>query len=186
MSIEQVIAKLCCENSVKCAFLLEGDFYGEFVEEESSVVESSMGMPLVNRALEEVRKREMAVCLFCKSSFEVPTDHVMVMEDMCGNVIGHDVPTCMADDFKDDPNIFWLCDDFAIYPNRTRDDVVMVMLPQKVRFVGEKEGVKDPILLYPATTTDILLRELFHIPIDEPGIASAILAFNTVQRSDGD
>jgi hypothetical protein len=178
MGVEEVLAKLVSDRSVKAAFHLNGEFYKKVIDEESSVIESSMGMPLVNRALQEVVKRKVAVCLFCYGDFETPSDHVMVLEDGIGNVVGHDVPACMMDRFKDDPEIFWLCDDFAVYPNRAASvEMLMVMLPLKVKFVGHEEGAKDPVLLYPATTTDILLRGLFGISMDEP-IASAILAFD--------
>ncbi|MCL1811609.1 MAG: hypothetical protein FWG41_05275 [Methanomassiliicoccaceae archaeon] len=181
MGLEEVLAKLSSVEAIKAAFLLEGEFYDEVVAEEDSVTESFTGMPLVNKALEEVLKRKAAVCIFCTSAFEAPTDHIMVMEDVCGNRVGHDVPACMADDFKDDPSIFWLCDDFAMYPDKADMlDVMMVMLPQKANSIGESEGVKDAVLLYPATTTDILLREHFGISPNEPGIASAIIAFNII------
>jgi len=186
MGLEEIIAKLGSEKSVKAVFLLEGDFYKEVIKEEGGVTESSMGMPLVNRALEEVKKREAAVCVFCGYAFETPTDHVMIMEDACGNRVGHDVPACMFDVYKDKPDIFWLCDDFVVYPNKAMDDIVIVMLPHKARCVGEKEGVKDPTLLFPATTTDIMLRKHFGIPLDAPGIASAILAFDVLRASDKD
>ncbi|MCL2510237.1 MAG: hypothetical protein FWF07_04065 [Methanomassiliicoccaceae archaeon] len=178
MGLEEILAKLGSDKSVKAAYLLEGEFYEEVIEEEGGVTESSMGMPLVNRALEAVLKKDTAVCIFCDGTFETPTDHVMVMEDAQGNMVGHDVPTCMLNNFKNKPDIFWLCEDFIVYPNVAMDRIVMVMLPQKVRMFGERDGIKDPILLFPATTTDILLREHFGISVDEPGIASAIIAFD--------
>ncbi|MCL1978984.1 MAG: hypothetical protein FWG60_02360 [Methanomassiliicoccaceae archaeon] len=179
MGLKEILAKLGSERSIRAAFVLEEEIYGEVVKEEGSVTESSMGMPLINRALEEVLKRKVAVCIFCESAFEVPTDHVMVMEDGCGNRVGHDVPSCMADRFKDDPDIFWLCDDFAMYPDKAAmEEIFIVMLPQKVSIVGDDEGARDPVLLYPATTTDILLRKYFGISPDDPKIASAILAFD--------
>ena len=179
MGVEEVLTKLGSEKAVKAAFLLEGDFYDEVVGEEGSIIESTMGMPLVNRALEEVLKREVAVCLFCDGTFEPTTDHVMIMEDRCGNIVGHDVPARMMDDFKDDPDIFWLCEDFAMYPCRAESqEILIVMLPQKARSLGEKEGIADPILLYPATTTDVMMRKHFGISVCDPKIASAILAFN--------
>ncbi|MDR2698687.1 MAG: hypothetical protein LBB30_03295 [Candidatus Methanoplasma sp.] len=179
MGLEEVLAKLSTEKAIVAAFHLEGEFYEEVVEEEGSVTEGSMGMPLVNRALEEVLKRSTAVCIFVRSSFEAPTDHVMVMEDTCGNIVGHDVPACKMAEFKDDPSIIWLCDDFAIYPDRTEmHDIVMVMLPQRAKAIGEEEGAKDAVILYPATTTDIMLRMHFGIPLDDPKLASAIIAFD--------
>jgi len=178
MGLKEVLTKLRTEKTVMAAFHLEGEFYREVIEEEGGITECSMGMPLVNRALEEVMKRNTAVCIFVKNSFETPTDHVMIMEDLCGNVVGHDVPACKMHEFKDDPRIFWLCEDFAIYPDRSEmHDIVMVMLPLKATSVGEEEGAKDPVILYPATTTDMMLREHFGIPLDDP-VASAILAFD--------
>jgi len=56
----------------------------------------------------------------------------------------------------------------------------MVMLPQKVKSIGEKEGVKNAVLLYPSTTTDLILRKYYGISPGEPDIASAILAFDVV------
>ena len=181
MGLEEILAKISSEKSVKAAFLLEREFYAEVIEEEGGITESSMGMPLVNRALEAVVKKDAAVCIFSDFShggFEAPTDHIMIMEDRQGHLVGHDVPGCMLEQFQHKPDIFWLCDDFIVYPNVAMDRIVMVMLPMKVRMIGEKEGAKDPIMLFPATTTDIMLREHFGIPVDAPGIASAIIAFD--------
>lgn len=180
MGIEAILAKLNNERSIRAAYLLDGDFYKEVIAEESSVIESTMGMPLANRALDEVLKRDVSICIFCDAAFEVPTQHVMVLEDTDGNVVGHDVPECMMNDFNDNPDAYWLCDDFIMYPDRTSGDVVMVMLPQKVSIIGADDGVLDPILLYPATTTDILLKEHFKVSQDEAGLASAILSFNFI------
>jgi hypothetical protein len=177
MGLKEVFERLGSERSVKAAFVLEGEFYIDVLTEEGGIVESS-GMPFVNRALEEVRKRTAAVCMFCDGALERPVDHIMVMEDSRGNVVGHDVPACKMDDFKDNPDIVWLCDDFAMFPYKAvTHEIMMVMLPQKTRTVGESEGVKDAIILYPATTTDLMLREHFGIPGDAK-LASAIIAFN--------
>jgi len=181
MGLDDVLAKLLAEKSIRAAFPLEGDFFDEVVEEEGGITESTLGMPLVNRALEEVLKRSVTVCVFCESSFEPSTDHIMIMEDGCGNMVGHDVPPCMIDDFKDDPNIFWLCDDFAIHPEKAgTHEMMIVILPQRLRIIGADEGAKDPVLLYPATTTDIMLRKHFGMSVNDPKIASAIIAFDLI------
>jgi len=179
MGLESVISKLKEENGVRAVFHLTGEHLNAVVAEEQSVDTSSMGMPLVNRALEESLKRNTFVCIFCEYSFEHPTDHVMIMEDKKGNIVGHDVPECMMNKFKDDPDIIWLCDDFAIYPqNEMSEEVVIVMLPQKATIIGAAEGAEDPVILYPATTTDMLLREIFGTP-EGKNTATTIIAFNT-------
>jgi hypothetical protein len=181
MGLEEVLAKLRTDKSVRAAFALEGDPFKEVVKEESSVKESSMGMPMINRALDEVLRRKFTVCIFVEYTFETPVDHIMMMEDGCGNIVGHDVPVCMIDKFKDDPEIVWLCDDFAMYPCKAQtEEMYIVMLPQKIGIVGAAEGAKDVVLLYPATTTDILLRKLFGVSPDDPKIATAILAYDPI------
>lgn len=181
MSLDDILKKLESDDAVKGAFHLDGELYKKVIAEESSVTTSSMGMPLVNRALEATLKRDTAVCVFCTDGFEIPIEHTMILEDGDGNRIGHDVPVCMIDDFKDDTEIFWLCDDFAVYPNRqTSDETLMVMLPLTARSIGEQDGAKDPIILYPATTTDIILKEHFGIPLDSH-LASAIVSFNLIK-----
>jgi hypothetical protein len=181
MGLKEVFDKLGSNKAVKAAMPLEGEFYDEVVAEERSITECSMGMPFINRALEEVMRRKTAVCIFCDGSFEAPSDHVMIMEDGHGNRVGHDVPARLLDKYKDDPEIFWLCDDFAMYPQKAETrEIMMVMLPHKVTSLGEYDGIKDPVMLYPATTTDILLKKHFGIPLNDPHIASAILAFDVL------
>ena len=180
MGLKEVLERLDADVSVKAAFPLEGDFYEAVIAEEGGVTDSFSGMPFVNRALKEVLKRTNAVCMFCHGPFETETDHIILMEDSCGNIVGHDVPECMMHRYKDDPEIFWLSDDFAVYPNRAgMHDVVMVMMPKKVTSIGEKEGIRDAVLLYPATTTDIMLKLHFGIPLDSR-TATAILAFDVI------
>jgi hypothetical protein len=87
----------------------------------------------------------------------------------------------MIDKFKDDKNVIFLSEDFVLYPDRTdAGDVIMVMLPQKVTVVGEAEGVKDAVLIYPATTADLMLRKHFKVPLGGGAVASAILAFDVI------
>jgi len=180
VGLKEVLDVLDASDSVKAAFVLEDEFYNEVVEEERSVTDCAFGMPFINRALEEVCKREIAVCLFTSDNFGYVTEHIMIMEDIHGNIVGHDVPKCMMNDYKDNPEIVWLSDDFAMYPNADLFKVNMVMLPNKAKFVGEKEGVRDPVLLYPATTTDMLLKQHFGVPLEER-IWTAILAFDMIE-----
>jgi hypothetical protein len=179
MALNAVLEKLSCEKGVERVFVLDGDILKKVFEEEGGIAESSFGMPMDNRALAECMKRNTFLCVFCDYSFELPTDHVMVMEDDAGNRVGHDVPACMCGKFSDDPDAVWMGDDFVMFPNlATSGDLMVVMLPQKVKCLGEKDGVGSPILMNPATTTDILLRTHFGIKSDNSDIASAILAFD--------
>ena len=178
MGIQEVVDKLRKEDGVCEIFILEGDNFKAAIDEEKSVVESSMGMPMVNKALEECLKRNTFLCICCDYTFEQPTEHIMLMEDGDGNIIGHDIPICMIDDFKDREDIVWLCDDFAMFPQKaTSEEMYIIMLPQHVNAIGPAEGVMDPVILYPATTTDMVLKKLFNMQ-DRPELATAILAFD--------
>ena len=177
MGLKEVLDVLGSVNAVRSAFVLEGEFYERVMKAEGSVTECAFGMPFINRALEEVCKRSVSLCLFTSGNFEDVTEHIMILEDAHGKIVGHDVPKCMAGDYKDNEEIIWLSEDFALYPNADMWKVNMVMLPNKAKFVGEKEGVRDPVMLYPATTTDILLKEHFGVPLNER-ICTAILAFD--------
>jgi hypothetical protein len=179
VGLKEVLDLLDTNGSVKAAFVLEGEFYRKVIAEERSVTECAFGMPFVNRALDEVLKRNVAVCLFASGNLENIEEHIMIMEDKHGNIVGHDVPKCMVDDYKDNPDIVWLSEDFAIYPDRMDLwEAAMVLLPNKVSSIGKNEGVEDAIMLYPATTTDMLLKEHFMIPDNK--VSTAILAFNII------
>ncbi|MDR0524205.1 MAG: hypothetical protein LBG62_07305 [Candidatus Methanoplasma sp.] len=178
VSLEAIIEKLQCAGGVFKVERLEGEVLDEILSEEAGV-DTSIGMPMDNRALAECLKRDTFLCVFCDYSFEKPEDHVMVMEDGNGNRVGHDVPEGMMGDFKDDPDAIWLCDDFVMFPSlATSDDLKIVMLPQSVTVIGEEDGAGSPVLLYPATTTDVALRRALGVNPSDPGIATAILAFD--------
>jgi hypothetical protein len=181
VTLDAVLEKLSREKGVDKVFVLDGDVLKKVLEEEGNITESSFGMPMENRALTECKKRGAFLCVFCDYSFELPTDHVMVMEDSDGNRVGHDVPECMCGKFNDDPDAVWMGDDFVMFPNLTTSgDIKVVMLPQEVKCLSEEDGAGSPILMNPATTTDMLLRSHFGVRSDKPDIASAVLAFNPV------
>jgi hypothetical protein len=182
MVAESVLKKIRSREGVAHAFLLEGDALREALDEEAGVGTMS-GMPMENRALAECLRKEVAICMFCTGIFEESeaSEHIMIMEDSGGNVVGHDVSDEMIPLYKEDPEVFWLCDDFVMYPCKASiGDMKMVLLPKKIRSLGEADGVREPVILYPATTTDFILKRLFNIAADSK-IASAILAFDIVR-----
>ncbi|MDR2846476.1 MAG: hypothetical protein LBV63_04250 [Candidatus Methanoplasma sp.] len=181
MTLDTIMQNILSRGGVKWAFPIEREFWLTVSEEENGIGTVS-GMPMENRALAECRKRDTAICMFCNGVFEESHGgHVMIMEDNSGNVVGHDVPADMMDQFRNDPEAFWLCEDFVMFPNRAlAGDIKMVMLPKPVVSLNETHGAKDPILLYPATTTDLLLKRHFGIATDDHRLSSAILAFDLV------
>ena len=178
MGAAEIAELLKTKKGVHGAHILDGELLKEAFDEEKQVTESSFGMPLVNRALEECLKKHVFVCLFCDYGFELPTDHVMIMEDGNGNIVGFDIPPGQCDQYTDRADITYLSDDFVMLPEAACDEIRIVMLPQKVKCIDEKNGVKDPVLFYPATTTDGILKKRFGIDPASSDLASVIMAFD--------
>jgi len=179
MSAEDVAVKVRGVRGVKSAFVLDDATVKEIFDEEDSVVDTTFGMKMDNRALAECKKRSCHICVFCDSLFEVPVDHVMTMEDGDGRMVGFDIPKGREDEFRGRDDIIFLSDDFALSADAGMENLRVVMLPQKVVCVGEADGIRDPVLYYPVTTTDIRLKERFGIP-DSRDTASSMLSFDII------
>lgn len=177
MGLDEIIDRLNAEDSVHGAYVLDEETLRMVVDEESQVT-TTIGMPMENRAMAECLKRSTFVCVFCEYAFEVPTDHVMIMVDGSGNIMGHDIPRGKAAEYAGRTDVTWLSDDFVMYPDAMGDDIKVVMLPQDVNVIGEREGAVKPVMVYPSTTTDIILKKRFGVDAVTSKLASALLAFD--------
>lgn len=178
MDTERVLKHMKSVAGVHGAMVLDSETIAEVSAMEEGVTDTSFGMPLDNRALEACRKKAVWLCLFCDYTFEQPTDHVMLMEDENGNVIGFDIPPGKQDSFIDREDLVWLSDDFVLKGDAEGDVSKVVMMPQKLSCIGSEAGVKDAIVFYPNTATDGHLRDKLEYKDEAPGIASAIMAFD--------
>ncbi|MDR0524016.1 MAG: hypothetical protein LBG62_06325 [Candidatus Methanoplasma sp.] len=177
--VEDVLSVLRSMDGVAAAFLLDGAALDAAVAEER-VAGTISGMPMENRALDECVRREVRVCLFCTGAFGDAEGRVLVMEDGDGNVLGHDVIGGRGAEADFGEDALWLSDDFVVFPGRrSAGGVRMVMLPRRVSSIGRAEGAGDPVLMYPSTGTDLLLKRLFRVP-EGSKASSAILAFDRV------
>jgi len=178
MGMDGIVEKLKGREGVFDVCMLTDELFKEFLKEESSVEESSMGMPLVNEALKECLHRNSHLAVFSSGSFDMPQDHVMVMKDDEGHIVGHDVPKGMMEMFQEMQDVIWLCDDFVMFPSVcAMSEISMHMLPQRLTIIDEGDGAGNPVVLYPATTSDMLLKRMFSIPLDSK-LASAIISFD--------
>lgn len=166
-------------NGVLDAFIPDDSTMESIFALESNVEDTSFGTPMDNRALAESKKRLKHIIVFCNYAFSVPTDHVMVMEDADGCIVGFDIPPGKQEEYIDRTDLVWLSDDFVLVMNG-KDMAKVVMLPQKLDFVNGKYDVDNAILFYPVTTTDIFLKEKFKMDKSSPSIASAVLSFDVV------
>ncbi|UAL07338.1 MAG: hypothetical protein KRP56_05760 [Candidatus Methanogranum gryphiswaldense] len=178
MDIDKIMVTLSSASGIRKVIVPDKDVVEEIFDREGCIEDTTFGMPMDNRALAACKERSMHIVVFCDYNFEVPTDHVMTMEDDRGNIVGFDIPAGKQEEYIDRTDIVWLSDDFVLSTNADSDIAKVVMHPQKVRCIGEGEGVRDPIIFYPATTTDVFLKERFGVDINSANIASALLSFN--------
>ncbi len=177
MDVREISALLNSMPGVHKAVVPDNDVINEVFRREASIEDTTFGMPMDNRALKTCMKRSLHVVIFCDYVFELPTDHVMTMEDCDGNLVGYDIPVGKQEEYIDRTDIVWLSDDFVLLTGVGDIDRV-VMLPQKATCIGCAEGVSDPVIFYPATTTDIFLKDVFGMDKSTPSIASALISFN--------
>lgn len=178
MDYNRVIARLKTVQGVKDAVVLDEDTVRKVYAGEKDVTDTSFGMPLDNRAAAECECKNGCVCVFCDYSFELPTDHIMIMEDPDGKKVGFDIPPGKQCEYEGREDLIWISEDFVILGDG--DAVKLVMLPQRTSCIGASEGVKDAVMFNPVAPTDELLKKKFGIDTDSPDIASVILAFDWI------
>jgi hypothetical protein len=178
MTAQNVLEAISKVPGVRQAFIAEPALIEEVFRREESVEDTSFGMPLDNRALQACRERSGHIIVVCDYAFEQPTEHVMIMEDDTGGLIGFDIPPGRIGEFEDRTDLIWLSDDFVLSMDADYDVAKVVMLPQSVNCVCSADGAADPVVMYPATTTDMYIREQLCIDADSADIATAVLSFN--------
>lgn len=172
------MARLESLGRVRSVHHIENDTVAMIAEEEGSVRTSS-GMPFQNLALDAFMAHSDFLCVFCTDDIEPSSDHVLAMMDGDDRMVGFDIPRGREAEFKDRQDLVWLSDDFAMYPNAFDGDVRMVMMPHKITIIGRSEGIVDPILFYPSTTVDQMLKRVYGIE-DDLGLASALVSFDVI------
>lgn len=178
MDFGKIKEKLLRTPGVVLVFETDDETFGKVAEMESGIQDTTFGMPLDNRALAKSMGQECRMVLFCDMRFQPPADHVMVMYNAAGEMVAFDVPHGRISEFENDPDLVWLCEDFVMRPDALSEAKAMTMLPQRIDCIGEAEGVRDPVVFYPALTTDTYLREKYGVDPMNADIASAILSFD--------
>lgn len=175
--VRKVLDKLKAVGSVVDAFELTPDVCREAFDEEGTVGCSS-GFPLENEALAVSEKLRHHVLVVYGDMFDEVHDSSVEMRDGSGRRVGW-----IAED-KDIPELskrgdlivmsgnFVVTEDFA-----ELKDVHMVLPVQHLGVIGEAEGVKGQIAMFPSPSTDDLLRTRFRIPKDS-ALATAIVSFD--------
>ena len=174
---DAVLEKIRSIGGAVAAFDMDADTFRMVHRLESDVSASTAGLPMDNRALEACIRCSKHVAIFCDDDLDLPEGHIISMEDPEGNVVGFDVSAGMRERYAADPGLVWLSEDFAIRSDADIGGCRMVMLPKEVDVIGVADGVARAVVLFPNVDTDAYLKRRYGFPLDDPRMATAILAY---------
>ncbi len=137
------------------------DTVQEIVQIEDSITRVSCGLRMENSGVGTCASREHVFALSCNGDFPRPSEVTMEMIDEDGIVVGHDVPQCMIDHFKERDDIIWITDSFVMYPNKiTVKDARMVLHASRCAHENIPADI-EPWIFYPSTSSAIRMNEVF-------------------------
>ncbi len=178
MKLDEFLDRLRSEKGVVRAEVMPDDLCGWIVEEESTVTGAMGSMPVNNIGLRECMARDVRICVFEDLDFWHPDSRSMRMVDSTGQVVGHDLAQSEVPEFMERPDVILVSDDFVMYPEvEAVGDTTMEML--SVTYLGDGGWIPEdmePVIWYPSTTSDAMIRKYFGHPLDET--ATGMLALN--------
>lgn len=179
MDLEAVVSKLKSMEHVVDVFVPEDEDLQDFFEKESETKAGS-GLILRNDSLEEAKKRTRHLCVVQdRESFDNTPHHLITWETTDGKLMAYDVPPNLREEVEGRKDLIWLSDNFVMEPIPYASDIVCVMHPSPINVVGEDEGVKDVIALYPSPPADKMIRDRYNIE-NTWDYATRIVSFNMV------
>ena len=145
---------------------------------EASVVRGSCGICIENPGIATCASKRDAFVLFCDGTFARPSEISMEMVDDRGVVIGHDVPPALQSRYRAIEGLFWLSDNFVVFPDRVgTHDASMVMRATRLD-MDVPEGV-DPWIFYPSPESAGYLGSLFGV--DDGRISAAVVGVDGLE-----
>lgn len=140
-------------------------------------VRTGSGMRMRNDSLAESMKRPEHLIVVHGENLEhrIP-HHSITWETDTGRTVAFDVPDDLRQEVEGRDDLIWISEDFAMVSSADIEDVVCVLHPAPIGFIGEKDGVRDPIIMYPATPVDQLIRRMYSVD-PSPKYATAVLSY---------
>ena len=147
---------------------------------EASVVRGSCGIRIENPGIATCASKGDAFVLFCDGTFARPSEVSMEMVDDRGVVVGHDVPPALLPRYKGIEGLFWLSDNFVVFPDRVgANDARMVM--RATRLTMDVPAGVDPWIFYPSPESAGYLGSLFGI--GDGRISAAVVGVDGLEGS---
>jgi hypothetical protein len=160
------------------AFVLDDGCRERIINIERSI-KSTMGIPIINKGVEECLQRKFVVCIIKRVGFRPPPEPTVMLLTDTGVVLGEEVLLPYRKRFLENinENFIWLADDFVVYPDRrggTRE--FFIMPPVSFPEVSQM-GMKNVVSCSPSAPSDAMLRKE-HGFEDNPKLASILIGFD--------
>ena len=143
-------------------------------------IKGSLGIPVVNKGIEDCLKRRYVICIIKNKGFRPPPEATVVLMTDTGTVLGEEVLPGQKKRFLDmKENVVWLSEEFVVYPERRGGTKEYFLMPP-VSFpeVSDIDGMKNVVSCSPAAPSDMMLREM-HGYKDDPKLASILVGFDS-------
>ena len=170
-SISEVVGKLRSMPQIVSVYIPDESDIRIFYEEESRVSTIS------DMAVSKSRKHHLIVVF--TEGLENSPHHEVVMKDGDGNLVGWDVPPGLEYEVEGRDDLVWMSEDFVIDPSAMEGEIRVVLVAQRLTVIGEDDGVRDPVAMFPSPSTDMMIREMYGITLDSR-CATAIVGFDEV------
>ena len=177
-SISEVVGKLGSMPQIVSVYIPDESDIRTFYEEESRVSTIS-DMPMENEAMAVSKSRKHHLIVVFTEGLGNSPHHEVVMKDGDGNLVGWDVPPGLEYEVEGRDDLVWMSEDFVIDPSAMEGEIRVVLVAQRLTVIGEDDGVRDPVAMFPSPSTDMMIRERYGITLDSR-CATAIVGFDEV------
>lgn len=143
-------------------------------------IKAALGIPVINKGVEECLKRQHIVCIIKNKTFRPPPEPTVMLISDNGTVLGEEIlphfkPEFMATNKEE---IIWLSEEFVMYPERRGGSKEYFVMPPISFPEVEELGMKNVVSCSPAAPADMMLREM-HGYEDDPKLASILVGFDS-------
>ncbi|MCL2786190.1 MAG: hypothetical protein FWD81_03080 [Methanomassiliicoccaceae archaeon] len=161
------------------AFYLDRTILNKLRDEEANV-KGTMDIGVNNEGFTEALKREKVICIVKDKRFRPPPEPTVILRGNDGAILGLEVFPWTEHLYKDREDIIWMGDAFVVFPQiAVKGGEEFVMPPIPFVELHEGNGCKDVISCSPAPTSDLMMKNYYGL-VDDPKLASILVAFNSV------
>lgn len=183
VSTDDVVEMLRGMKGVVNAFVLDDGCRSQIREIEKDI-KAALGIPVINKGVEECLDRQHVVCIIKKASFRPPPEPTVMLLTDTGVVLGEEILPPFKKQFLEcnKEEIMWLSDEFVMYPNRRGGRKEFFVMPPVSFPEVEEMGMKDVVSCSASAPSDMMLRAKYGLE-DDPKLASVLIGFNSDQEA---